>query len=67
MKKTAEEKTRELERISQGAAALGFNVLFVSAGSPLATQRELAMGLIEVLIGEYELENVVTVRKEMRG
>lgn len=67
MEKMEEEKVRELERISQGAAALGFNVLFVSAGSPLATQRQLAVRLIEKLVTAYELENVVSIRKEMRG
>lgn len=56
---TEEWKIEALQKISRAAAGLGFNTLFVPAKSRLCTRRQVALGLIEVLIKEYELGNEV--------
>lgn len=56
-----------LKGVARTVEGLGYHVLYVPVTKQLTTRRQLALGLIRVLIAEYELENVVAIREVNRG
>lgn len=59
-------KKVETEDLLKGGArtveGLGYHVIYVPVTKQLTTRRQLALGLISVLIAEFELENIVHIK-----